>query len=58
MTLGPELSALAREVALLAARADDPGGDLAIGEELVRLGDGLERLQQLLERERGRRERA
>ncbi|MGZ3406317.1 MAG: hypothetical protein ACXVAN_07720 [Polyangia bacterium] len=57
-TLAPELSALAREVALLAARDDGGGADAAIGEELVRLGDGLERLEQLLASERGRRERA
>ncbi len=56
-TLTPELNALGREVALLAARAE-AGPDLAITDELVRLGDGLERLEKLLERERGRRERA
>jgi hypothetical protein len=57
-TLGPELAALAREVALLAARDDGAGSDQVVGEELVRLGDGLERLEALLVRERGRQERA
>ena len=57
-TLAPELAALAREVALLAARDDGAGADRAVGDELVRLGDGLERLEQLLARERAPRERA
>ena len=57
-TLAPELAALAREVALLAARPEHDDADPAIADELVRLGDGVERLEQLLERERGRRDRA
>jgi hypothetical protein len=52
------LAALAREVALLAARDDGAGADQVVGEELVRLGDGLERLEALLARERTDRERA
>jgi hypothetical protein len=45
--LGPELAALSREVALLAARterADEP----LITDEIVRLGEGMERLEALL----------
>ena len=57
-TLAPELAALAREVALLAARDDGAGADQVVTDELVRLGDGLERLEQLLARERAQRERA
>ncbi len=56
-TLAPELNALGREVALLAAK-NDAGADLAVTDELVRLGDGLERLEQLLQREPRRKERA
>jgi hypothetical protein len=45
--LGPELNALAREVSLLAARGDG-GEDPLIADELVRLGEGVERLETLL----------
>jgi hypothetical protein len=44
--LTPELNALAREVSLLAARAD--GDDPLITDELVRLGEGFDRLETLL----------
>jgi hypothetical protein len=39
--------ALAREVALLAARAESPDEGL-VADELVRLGEGVERLESLL----------
>jgi hypothetical protein len=46
-SLGPELAALAREVALVAARTDGER-ELPIADELVRLGDGIDRLEALL----------
>ena len=42
--LGPQLGALTAEVALLAARADSPDQPSAILDELVRLGEDVERL--------------
>jgi hypothetical protein len=42
--LAPQLEAMAREVALLAARADDPEPANAVLDELVRLGEDVERL--------------
>jgi hypothetical protein len=42
--LAPQLDALAREVALLAARADEPEPANAVLDELVRLGEDVERL--------------
>jgi hypothetical protein len=51
-SLSPELGALAREVALLAARADSPDEGL-VADELVRLGEGMERLESLLRLSRG-----
>jgi hypothetical protein len=45
--LGPELDALAREVALLSARADREVEPL-LAEEMVRIGDGMARLEQLM----------
>jgi hypothetical protein len=47
--LAPQLSALAAEVALLAARADSPEEPNAILDELVRLGEDVERLVALSE---------
>ncbi|HEX4461829.1 MAG TPA: hypothetical protein VIA18_27805, partial [Polyangia bacterium] len=40
---------LGREVALLAARSD-AAAELGLGDELGRLGDGLERLEAMLAR--------
>jgi hypothetical protein len=45
--LGPELDALAREVSLLSARVDG-NDDPVIADELVRLGEGVGRLETLL----------
>ena len=45
--LGPQLAALAREVSLLAARAD-AGEQAAVLDELTRLGENIERLDGLL----------
>jgi hypothetical protein len=45
--LGPELDALAREVSLLSARVDGDD-DPVIADELVRLGEGVGRLETLL----------
>jgi hypothetical protein len=42
--LGPQLGALATEIALLAARADSPEQPNAVLDELVRLGEDVERL--------------
>jgi len=42
--LGPQLGALTAEVALLAARAESPDEPNAILDELVRLGEDVERL--------------
>ena len=42
--LAPQLGALAAEIALLAARADDPQQPNAVLDELVRLGEDIERL--------------
>ncbi len=42
--LAPQLGALAREVALLAARADNPEPMNAVLDELIRLGEDVERL--------------
>jgi hypothetical protein len=47
--LAPQLGALATEVALLAARADSPEEPNAILDELVRLGEDVERLVALTE---------
>ncbi len=47
--LAPQLGALATEVALLAARADSPEQPNAILDELVRLGEDVERLVALTE---------
>jgi hypothetical protein len=47
--LAPQLGALAAEVALLAARADSPEQPNAILDELVRLGEDVERLVALTE---------
>ena len=43
-SLAPQLAALAREVALLAARTDEPEPANAVLDELVRLGEDVERL--------------
>jgi hypothetical protein len=45
--LAPQLAALAREVALLAARADNPEPMNAVLDELIRLGEDVERLAAL-----------
>lgn len=45
--LAPELQALSREVALLAARSDGEEGNATLS-ELLRLGEGIERLEALL----------
>jgi hypothetical protein len=45
--LTPQLAALAREVALLAARAENPEPMNAVLDELVRLGEDVERLAAL-----------
>ena len=42
--LAPQLAALAREVALLAARAENPEPMNAVLDELIRLGEDVERL--------------
>lgn len=42
--LAPQLEAMAREVALLAARAEEPEPANAVLDELVRLGEDVERL--------------
>ena len=42
--LAPQLAALAREVALLAARAENPEPVNAVLDELIRLGEDVERL--------------
>jgi hypothetical protein len=47
-TLAPELQALAREVALLAARSASADDGL-LAEELVRIGENVERLRDLLQ---------
>ena len=48
--LAPQLAALAREVALLAARAEDPEPMNAVLDELIRLGEDVERLAALAHR--------
>ncbi len=50
--LTPELSALAREVALLAARSESEAPATTL-DELVRLGEGMERLEALLRMAQG-----
>jgi hypothetical protein len=45
--LAPQLAALAREVALLAARAENPEPMNAVLDELIRLGEDVERLATL-----------
>ena len=45
--LGPQLGALSTEVALLAARADSADQPNAVLEELVRLGEDVERLRRV-----------
>jgi hypothetical protein len=45
--LAPQLAALAREVALLAARAENPEPMNAVLDELIRLGEDVERLAAL-----------
>lgn len=46
-TLGPQLEALSREVALLAARGESEESGATL-DELVRLGEGVERLESLV----------
>ena len=47
-TLSPEMAALARELALLAARVEAAEERTVVLDELVRLGDGVDRLESLL----------
>ncbi len=51
--LAPELAALSREVALLAARAE-PGDEALVTAEIVRIGEGVERLEALARLSGGR----
>ena len=50
--LTPELQALAREVALLAARGESEAPAATL-DELIRLGEGMERLEALLRMAQG-----
>lgn len=50
--LTPELQALSREVALMAARSDGESGNATLS-ELLRLGEGVERLEALLRMSHG-----
>jgi hypothetical protein len=51
-TLGPALEAMAREVALLADRSLQDANPVAL-EELARVGEGIDRLEALLQLSRG-----
>jgi hypothetical protein len=51
-SLAPELHALARELALMAAQQTQPQ-EVAVLEEMTRLGDGMDRLQSLLRMSKG-----
>ena len=51
-TLAPELRALTQEVALLGTRKEQ-GDEPLFADELVRLGDGVERLEALVKLSQG-----